>query len=320
MKLNGLHHVTAVTSKAQENLNFYTQVLGMRLVKKTVNQDDVSAYHLFYADKLGTPGTDLTFFDWPLGPNRNGPGSIANTALRVPGREALAWWADRLAQYGIEHSGILDFHGHAMINFTDPEGQHLSLVDDEGAAGGGTPWEKSPVPAAYAIRGLYASTLIVRQLGLTERVLTEVMGYERTAEYKTAPDERTVVYELDGGGAGKEIWVVEQPTQSSGQLGAGGVHHIAFRVPDAEVQRYWRERLVSYGLGVTDFIDRFYFRSIYFRIPGGLLFEIATDGPGFTADEDLETLGEHLALPPFLEPQRARIEAGLKPIETKVTA
>jgi glyoxalase family protein len=240
--------------------------------------------------------------------------------LRVPGREALAWWADRLAQHGIEHSGMVDFHGHAMINFTDPEGQRLSLVDDEGAAGGGTPWEKSPVPAAYAIRGLYASTLIVRQLGLTERVLTEVMGYERTAEYKTAPDERTVVYELDGGGAGKEIWVVEQPTQSSGQLGAGGVHHIAFRVPDAEVQRYWRERLVSYGLGVTDFIDRFYFRSIYFRIPGGLLFEIATDGPGFTADEDLETLGEHLALPPFLEPQRARIEAGLKPIETKVTA
>jgi glyoxalase family protein len=320
MKLNGLHHVTAVTAKAQENFDFYTQVLGMRLVKKTVNQDDVSAYHLFYADKLGTPGTDLTFFDWALGPNRNGPGSIANTALRVPSREALVWWADYLTGRGIEHSGIVDFHGHEMINFTDPEGQHLSLVNEEGAAGGGLPWEKSPIPAEYAIRGLYASTLLVRQLGLTERVLTEVMGYARAAEYETGPGERTVVYELDGGGAGREIWAVERPDQLQGQLGAGGVHHIAFRVADSETQRYWRQRLVSYGLGVSDFIDRFYFRSIYFRIPGGFLFEIATDGPGFTADEDLETLGEGLALPPFLEPHRARIEAGLKPIETVVVA
>lgn len=315
MKLNGLHHVTAVTSKAQENYYFYTQVLGMRLVKKTVNQDDVSAYHLFYADKLGTPGTDLTFFDWPLGPNRNGPGSIASTALRVPSHEALAWWADYLTQQGIEHSGLVSFHGREVINFTDPEGQHLSLVNDEGAAGGGTPWEKSPIPAEYAIRGLYAATLIVPRFDLTERVLTEVMGYERVVVYDTGSNERTAVYELDGGGAGKEIWVVEQPDRPQGRLGAGGVHHIAFRVADAEAQGYWRERLVSYGMGVSDFIDRFYFRSIYFRIPGGILFEIATDGPGFTADEDLETLGEKLALPPFLEPHRAGIEEGLKPIE-----
>ena len=316
MKLGGLHHVTAVTSKAQANFDFYTQVLGMRLVKKTVNQDDVSAYHLFYADKLGSPGTDLTFFDWAIGPNRNGPGSIANTALRVPSRSALVWWADHLTQHGIEHSGITGFHGHEMINFSDPEGQRLSLVNDEGAPDGGIHWEKSPILAEYAIRGLYASTLIVRQLDPTERVLTEAMGYERAAEHKEGPNERMVVFELDGGGAGKEIWVIEQPDQPHGQLGAGGVHHIAFRVADDEAQRYWRERLTSRGLRVSGFIDRFYFRSIYFRIPGGLLFEIATDGPGFTADEDLDTLGEQLALPPFLEPQRARIEAGLKPIET----
>ncbi len=320
MKLNGLHHVTAVTSKAQENFSFYTQVLGMRLVKKTVNQDDVSAYHLFYADKLGTPGTDLTFFDWSIGPNRNGPGSIASTALRVSGRATLDWWADYLTRHGIKHSGIVDFHGHEMIDFTDPEGQPLSLVNDEGAADGGIPWEKSPIPAEYAIRGLYASTLIVRRLDLTEQVLTEVMGYERTAEYETGANERTVVYELNGGGAGKEIWVVEQPDQPRSQLGAGGVHHIAFRVADGEAQHYWRERLTSYGLRVSDFIDRFYFQSIYFRIPDGILFEIATDGPGFTADEDLETLGEQLALPPFLEPHRARIEAGLKPLETTIPA
>jgi glyoxalase family protein len=320
MTLNGLHHVTAVTARAQDNVDFYTQVLGMRLVKKSVNQDDVSAYHLFYADKLGTPGTDLTFFDWAMGPNHNGPGSIASTALRVPSREALAWWADYLTRRSIQHSGIVTFHSHEMINFTDPEGQHLSLVSDEGAAGGGGPWEKSPIPTAYAIRGLFAATLIVPQVNLTERVLTQVMGYERVAEYVTGANERRVVYELNGGGAGKEIWVVEQPGRASGHLGAGGVHHIAFRVPDDETQHAWRERLVSYGLGVSDFIDRFYFHSIYFRIPGGFLFEIATDGPGFTADEDLERLGERLALPPFLEPHRVRIEAGLKPIETRVPA
>jgi glyoxalase family protein len=320
MKLNGLHHVTAVTAKAQDNFKFYTQVLGMRLVKKTVNQDDVSAYHLFYADKVGSPGTDLTFFDWPrMGPNRNGPGSIASTALRVPSREALLWWADRLTRYGLEHSNLVQFHGHDLLNFTDPEGQHLALVNDEGAADAGIPWEKSPIPPEYAIQGLYASTLIARQLDMTELVLTRVMGYERAAEYDTGVNERTIVYEVDGGGPGNELWVVEQPDRTNGQLGAGGVHHIAFRVADREAQRYWRERLVAAGLGVSDFIDRFYFQSIYFRIPGGFLFEIATDGPGFTADEALDMLGEQLALPPFLEPQRARIEAGLKPLATAVS-
>ena len=144
MNLNGLHHVTAVSGQIGRNVDFYTRVLGLRLVKKSVNQDDVSAYHLFYADKLGSPGTDLTFFDWALGPNRNGPGSIANTALRVPSRAALVWWADHLTQHGIEHSGIADFHGHEMINFTDPEGQRLSLVNDEGAAGGGIAGPRRP--------------------------------------------------------------------------------------------------------------------------------------------------------------------------------
>lgn len=317
MKLNGLHHVTAVTGDAQKNVDFYTGVLGLRLVKKTVNQDDVSAYHLFYGDEIGNAGTELTFFDWPnIGANQNGPGSIANIALRVPSREALEWWAQRLTNYGIEHQGITKFHNHATLNFTDPEGQQLSLVDDSGAPGG-IPWDKSPVPAEYGIRGLFAATLIVKELAPTAFVLTEIMGYRQVAEYpgSTNSNERTIVFVVGQGGAGREIYVVEQPDQSYGQLGIGGVHHIAFRTPNGEEQRQWMQKIQSYGLGTSGLVDRFYFQSLYFRIPGGILFEIATDGPGFATDEDQEHLGERLALPPFLESQRARIEAGLKPIE-----
>jgi glyoxalase family protein len=288
----------------------------MRLVKKTVNQDDVSAYHLFYGDEVGNPGTELTFFEWPhMGPNRNGPGSIAQTALRVPSRAALEWWAQRLDERGVKYGEIGEFHGHALINLADPEGQQLALVDDGGAPGG-TPWPKSPVPAEYAIGGLFASTLVVRELEPTAFVLTEVMGYRQVAEYPNAdtPGQRTVVFALGEGGAGKELYVVEQPGQPYGQLGIGGVHHIAFRTPNGEEQRQWLERLHSFGLRTSGLVDRYYFQSLYFRIPGGILFEIATDGPGFATDEPAEHLGERLALPPFLEPQRAQIEAGLKPV------
>lgn len=317
MKLNGLHHVTAVTGNAQANVDFYTQVLGMRLVKKTVNQDDVSAYHLFYGDELGNPGTELTFFEWArMGPNRNGPGSIAQTALRVPGQAALEWWAKRLTEHGVKHQGLSEFHGHALINFTDPEGQQLALIDDDGASGG-TPWANSPVPAEYAIRGLFASTLIVRQLKPTAFVLTKIMGYRQVAEYDLAngSGQRIVVFGLDQGGGGKELYVIEQPQHAYGQLGTGGVHHIAFRTPDGEEQVQWLERLHAAGLRTSGLVDRFYFQSLYFRIPGGILFEIATDGPGFATDEAAEHLGEQLALPPFLEPHRQQIEAGLKPVE-----
>jgi glyoxalase family protein len=316
MELKGLHHVTAVSGRAQANVDFYTQTLGLRLVKKTVNQDDVSAYHLFYGDALGNPGTELTFFEWAnMGPNRNGPGSIAQTALRVPGRAALEWWAKRLDQYGIEHRGLSEFHGHSLINFADPEGQQLALVDDGGAPGG-TPWPESPIPPEYGIRGLFASTLIVRQLDPTAYVLTDIMGYQAVAEYRAPDDskERVVVFATGQGGAGKELYVIEQPGQPHGQLGIGGVHHIAFRTPNGEEQTQWMKRLHSFGLQTSGLVDRFYFQSLYFRIPSGILFEIATDGPGFATDEPAEHLGEQLALPPFLEPHRARIEAGLKPV------
>jgi glyoxalase family protein len=207
MNLNGLHHVTAVTSKAQQNLNFYTGILGMRLVKKTVNQDDVSAYHLFYADKLGSPGTDLTFFDWAQMPrNVNGSGSIARTSLRVPSRAALDWWAGNLTERGIEHSGMVEFHGHELIYLADPEGQQLALVGDEGAPGA-VPWDQGPIPIEFAVRGLYGSTLITPEPGPTTFVLTEVMGYVQTADYPGENGDRTLVFETAGGGPGKELYV-----------------------------------------------------------------------------------------------------------------
>jgi glyoxalase family protein len=319
MKLNGLHHVTAVSGQAQANVDFYTYVLGLRLVKKTVNQDDVSAYHLFYGDEQGSAGTELTFFEWPhIGPNHPGPGGIAATGLRVPSTAALEWWAERLTQYGVVHNGVSEFHGRNRIQFADPEGQQLALVDDGGVAGG-TPWPKSPVPAEYAIGGLFSSTLIVQQLDPLDLVLSKVMDYQLVAEYPSTdtPGERTVVFEVDGGGPGKELYVVEQPQRPRGQLGIGGVHHIAFRTPNQEEQVQWMERLHSVGLGTSGLVDRFYFQSLYFRVPEGILFEIATDGPGFATDEDAAHLGEKLALPPFLESRRAQIEAGLTPVTLK---
>jgi len=343
MQLNGLHHVTAVTAMAQANLGFYTQLMGMRLVKKTVNQDDVSAYHLFYGDALGSPGTELTFFDWRhLPPNRNGPGSIAGTALRVSGEDSLSWWSDRLTENHVPHSGIERFRGRALIRLRDPEGQTLALVDDGGIASG-SPWEGGPVPAEHAVRGLFASTLSVHDMEPTSHFLTEVLGFERVdapareaadnssgagvevdalaEEHAGAPSgassraQRTVTFELAGGGPGNELYVIEQPDVTPGALGAGGVHHIAFRVPDSEQQAAWRSRLLAAGVPATPVIDRFYFKSVYFRIPGGQLFEIATDGPGFAVDEDAGRLGERLALPPFLEPRRAAIEANLEPLD-----
>lgn len=318
MHLTGLHHVTAITAQASKNLAFYTQALGLRLVKKTVNQDDVSAYHLFYADALGSPGTEVTFFDWPqTAPNRNGAGSIAEIALRVPGREALEWWAQRLADFGIQHHGITLDGERDLIRFTDFEGQALALVNDGHAPGGGTPWDRSPVPVDKGIRGLNSVKLMVQVIEPTAQVLTEVLGFReaRRVPSENTPSQHVVVYETGPGGPGAEVHVEAGPDLPPGRLGRGGVHHVAFRTPDAEEQREWRQRIYRSGLNVTDVIDRFYFKSIYFRIPGGMLFEIATDGPGFATDEDIEHLGERLALPPFLEPYRREIESQLQPIE-----
>lgn len=320
MNLGGLHHVTAVTSNAGANVAFYTNILGLRLVKKTVNQDDVSAYHLFYADEVGHAGTDMTFFDWDsITPQQPGAGQISTTAFRVPGREVLEYWVQRFDEYGVPHGEITERAGRSALAFTDPEGQRLELVDDTLTQAGkgvepGVPWKKSPVPTQWAIRGLEGITITARRLEPTSRILTEVLGFRKVEEYSDN-GHKAALLEMGPGGPGTEVRIVERPDLPlSLSVGSGGVHHVAFRTPNEEEHAEWRKRVARAGLQVTPVIDRYYFRSIYFREPGGVLFEIATDGPGFATDEDVEHLGERLALPPFLEPHRREIEANLKPI------
>jgi glyoxalase family protein len=310
MQLTGIHHLTAVTAQAAANHAFYTGTLGMRLVKKTVNQDDVSAYHLFYADGEASPGSDLTFFDWPVGREGRGTHAIVRSALRVAGAGALDWWKARLDGAGLRTEGIVERDGRATLDFEDFEGQRLSLVDD-GGTGPAHPWARSPVPAERQIRGLGPITISVPDLGPTEAALTRVMGMTAVRTYPTpgAPAKTTHVYAMGPGGPAAELHVAVDPDLPAARPGAGGVHHVAFRCPDDQYEA-WNDRLRQLQVPV----DRFYFRSLYFREPNGILFEIATDGPGFDADEPKESLGERLALPPFLEPRRARIEAGLKPL------
>jgi len=317
MQLHGIHHVTAVTGQASENLKFYTQVLGLRLVKKSVNQDDTSAYHLFYADKLGTPGWDMTFFDWPqTGPNRRGTDSIVGAMFRVNGRAALDYWQARFDSHQVTRGEIKTFAGREILQFEDPEGQRLSLVDDQGAHFEGEPWDRADIPSEYAIRSFFGVVLSVPVLAEIDPILTQVLNFEKVAQHPGSGDasETVHIYAMDGGGPGKVVHVIEQPGRMAAVLGRGGVHHVAYRVSDEQEQLNWNNHLTRIGLPTSGVIDRFYFKSVYFRISYGILFELATDGPGFAADEPLETLGERLALPPFLEPQRAQIEAGLKPL------
>lgn len=318
MELGGIHHVTAVTGDAPENVSFYTGALGLRLVKKTVNQDDVSAYHLFYGDEIGSPGTEMTFFDWAgIGPHVPGTGVISSTAFRVANYSVLEWWIERFRELSIAHEGIEKRNGRATLRFTDPEGQRLELVHDEAeGVTGGTPWEKSPVPREAFIRGLDSVELTLKSLSPTSRILTDVMGFSQAQEYEE-DSHKVATFEVGPGGPGARVRLVERPELPIHRfVGAGGVHHVAFRTPDEEEHAAWRERLAKAGLGVTSVIDRYYFKSIYFREPGGVLFEIATEGPGFATDEDVEHLGERLSLPPFLEERREEIEAGLEPIST----
>ncbi len=317
MQLTGIHHLTAISAAIAENYRFYTQTLGMRLVKRSVNQDDVSAYHLFYADAKGHPGTDLTFFDWPVPRERRGTRSIVRTCLRVQGEAALQWWARRLADSGITHGDVFEWDDRRMLRFEDPEGQRLALVDDGGAGDPPTAWDRSPVPAEFQIRGLGPIVISIPTLSSTESLLTRVfnMRLVRDCAHPDNPGTPVHVFEMgQGGGPHAELHVAVQPDLPVARQGAGGVHHVAFRIPDADYDR-WAERLDEFRIPNSGKVDRFWFRSLYVREPNGVLFEIATDGPGFAVDEDPATLGEKVVLPPFLEPHRQQIVANLKPID-----
>ena len=288
MELTGLHHVTAVTARASDNLRYYTETLGLRLVKKTVNQDDVSAYHLFYADAEGRPGTEVTFFDWADSPaNRPGTREIARIGLRVANADALRWWSERLG------GTITEVAGQKTLAFTDPEGQRLALVDGGDGADGSN------------ILGLGPVTLIEEEAEPTVALLTTVMGFRVVAR------EGPLTVLRSGVG---EVHIEERPDLRAARPGAGGVHHLAFRTPNTEEQMGWQSKLHASGVPTSGIIDRYYFKSLYFREPNGILFEIATDGPGFAIDESAATMGQRLSLPPFLEPRRAAIEAGLRPL------
>lgn len=321
MKVKGIHHLTAMTGSAEDNYKFYTEFLGMRLVKKTVNQDDITAYHLFYGDEKGNPGTELTFFDFPgVRQTIPGPNSISNTSMRVPNDAALSYWLERFMEFGVKHSSIMKYAGRNSIFFVDPEGQQLTLVSDETniGVGSGTPWDKSPVPVEFGITGLGPVKLTVRIPEPTIQIL-EILGFteKRRIPALVTGQKDIIIMQVGEGGSGTEVQIEPRNDLPQGMQGKGGVHHVAFRVNNEEELHAWIDKLNKVGLQNTGFVERFYFQSVYFREPNGILFELATDGPGFATDETLETLGESLSLPPFLEDQRESIEANIKQLQTK---
>jgi glyoxalase family protein len=316
MELTGIHHLTAISAAIRENHRFYTQTLGMRLVKRSVNQDDVSAYHLFYSDAKGSPGTDVTFFDWPMHRESRGTHSITRTHLRVAGADTLDFWAGEFRARGVTSGEVVERDGRLTLDFEDPEGQRLALVDD-GGAGEAFPWERSAIRAEHQIRGLGPILLSVPELQPTDVVLQRALGMRPVREYAHPENARQLVhvYEMGAGGPAAEVHVAVQPELRPARQGAGGVHHVAFRTPTFEEHAAWVERITELGIRNSGLVDRYYFRSLYFREPNGILFEIASDGPGFAVDEDEATLGEKVVLPPFLESRRAEIVANLRPID-----
>jgi len=305
--VRGLHHVTAIAGPAQENLDFYTGVLGMRLVKKSVNQDDPSTYHLFYADAEGHPGTDLTFFPWAqMAPSREGYGLSSEVSLAVP-PGSLDFWGERLQQQGVNVGPLESRFGQTALPLRDPHGLSVALVESQDSlARPFTPWDRSPIPKQYQIRGLESARLVERDLVRTTSFLVDAMGFTHLGT-----ENGWHRFGVAGGKSGAHIDLYESPTSGRGAWGTGSIHHLAWRVDDEEHQLEVRSRVLEGGSRPTPVIDRFWFKSVYFPEPGGVLFELATDGPGFAVDEERAHLGESLVLPPWLEPERASIEAVL---------
>ena len=305
-RVNGLHHITAIAGPAQENLDFYAGVLGMRLVKKSVNQDDPGTYHLFYADAEGRPGTDLTFFPWPrLAPPRLGHGLAVEVGLEVPA-DSLSFWGARLEKYGARLDASETRFGARVLPVVDPHGLRLALVEaTPGSTRPFTPWEGSSVPAEHQVRGLHGGRLWERDEQLTASFLTTVLGLTRLGS-----ENGWTRFGFEDAGV-VDIRAAREPR---GAWGSGAVHHLAWRVDDEAHQLEMRARIEAAGIAATPVIDRFWFKSVYFKEPGGVLFELATEGPGFATDEDPAHLGESLVLPPWLEASRARIEDVLPPL------
>ena len=310
--ITGIHHITAIAGDPQENLDFYTGVLGMRLVKKSVNQDVVNTYHLFYADGEANPGTDLTFFPWPDAPPAvRGAGLGTEISLAVPSG-SLSFWEGRMSRYGVRIGGAEIRRGSRVLPLTDPHGQPLALVETADPREF-APWGKSPVPAEHQVRGLDAVRLLERDLAATVGFLTGVLGFR-----DLGAENGWHRYGVGTGGSGKHLEIRASADTRRGQWGVGSMHHVAWRVPDDAAHLVVRGKVEAAGRRPTDVIDRFWFRSVYFMEPGGVLFEVATDGPGFTVDEDMATLGERLVLPPWLETQRPEIERALPPLVAQV--
>jgi glyoxalase family protein len=309
--MSGIHHVTAISGKAAKNLEFYTRTLGLRLVKKTVNFDDPQTYHLYYGDELGHPGTILTFFPWEhAAPGRNGVGQTEQTAFRIPAT-AIGYWTHRLIEKGIAHEALERRFGEPVLSFADPHGLRLALVGVAPAASEPA-WSNGKIPAEHAIRGFHSFTLMLNRAGRTGEMLTDVLGFKETGRegslvrYQT--DERVL--------PGNLVFIREAGDFLPARMGRGSVHHVAFRAADDAEQAQMADKLrQAHGMSPTAQLDRKYFRSVYFREPGGVLFEIATDAPGFTVDEPLASLGRHLELPSFLEARRRDIEAALPSLE-----
>jgi len=312
--LKGMHHVTAITSSAEENYKFFTYVLGMRLVKKTVNQDDIQTYHLFFADDVGGAGTDMTFFDFPNIPKgTHGTNEIYRTGFRVPTDAALDYWLKRFDRLDVKHTGIQEQFGTKVLSFVDFDDQQYQLVSDENNKGvaAGTPWQKGPIPLEYAITGLGPITIRIAEFDYMKEVLEKVLLFKEIGQNGSFH-----LFEVGEGGNGAQVIVEKNVILPPGRQGFGTVHHAAFRVEDRAVLDEWTHRMESFGFKTSGFVDRFFFQSLYSRVANGILFEFATDGPGFMGDEPYETLGEKLSLPPFLEPQREKIEGLVRPIDT----
>lgn len=313
-QLKGIHHVTAITSSAEQNYAFFTYTLGMRLVKKTVNQDDIRTYHLFFADDEGNAGTDMTFFDFPNMPKgRRGTNEIYKTSFRVPSDEALDYWVKRFNRLDVKHTGIKEQFGKKTLSFADFDDQQYQLISDRGNQGvaSGVPWKKGPIPLEYAITGLGPIYIRVSDFDPFKAVLEQALLFK-----EIAADGSDHLFEVGEGGNGAQIVVEHNTLLPDARQGFGSVHHAAFRVDDRQALDAWTERLETMGFRTSGYVDRFFFESLYARVAPHILFEFATDGPGFMGDEDYETVGEKLSLPPFLEHRREQIEQLVRPIDT----